>query len=105
MKKLVLALTLVFPSCLATSGDLREVSDKVAQWETGAITDDDLAKAIDSKAAEIERRAEEQVKNLPKTPMEIALWIAGIMATAAGASYRTVMSKRDAARRRRGEPI
>lgn len=76
-------------SCV-TSGDLREISFALEQYEHGSITRSEAAEIIDDKIEEVEGRTEEMVKGGTKTlwgtltgnPTEALL---GLMALGGGA--------------------
>lgn len=90
MKYLFVIVLLLLSGCLATSGDLRTIADKVEQWEQGAITDAELKEALEGQADAIEARTGERLQNIPSDPVELMLWLAGILgASVAGTNaYR-----------------
>lgn len=110
MKHILIAAlaALTLSSCVATSGDLRDLAASWEEAEQGLITHDELIGAIEAKAGEIEDRATGVASSLPSTT---GGWIGllGVIGTvlggtAAGAKKWT-NADRDKRRKARGERI
>lgn len=76
MRQLLLTVPLLCCGCLATSDDLRGIADAVADWETGAITAEELQAAIEAKADEIK---DEAVAAGEQLPTDLNGWMAMLM--------------------------
>lgn len=94
--------------CVATSGDIRDLADRVEEYEDGALTDAEFAAALELKAREVEERAKaaaaavaEAAANGPAGWLKL---IGGVVASAGAAGYG-VNRHRDTKRRMRGEAV